>query len=129
MKILEKNAGLLTNSEVIEVLRARGADSDAPSSRARPSERNVLRYLEQHSAGALTREQLDAFRAALEPFGLSRTETLQVLNLAPTSVVEVHLIVDSAEERLGERITELLEVVAAHSSVARSKRAGGGEAG
>jgi hypothetical protein len=37
-----------------------------PSSRARPSERSVLRYLEQHSAGALTREQLDAFKAALE---------------------------------------------------------------
>ncbi|KAI8471906.1 MAG: HRDC-like protein [Monoraphidium minutum] len=129
MKILEKNAGLLTNSEVIEALKARGADSDAPSARARPSERMVLRYLEAHSAGALTREQLDAFKQALQPFGLSRTELLQVLNLAPASEVEVHLIIDNAEGRLGEeRIAALLEVIAAHAPAAAAKRAGGGQA-
>lgn len=49
-----------------QVLRGRGADSDAPSARARPSERVVLRYLEQHSAGSLDREAMAAFQAALE---------------------------------------------------------------
>jgi len=48
-----------------------------------------------------------------------------VLNLAPTTEVEVHLIVDNAEERLGEeRIAELLGVVAAHSPAARGKQQG-----
>jgi hypothetical protein len=65
----------------------------------------------------------------LQPFGLSRTETLQVLNLAPVSVVEVHLIVDGAEERLGDRIAQLLDAVAAHSPVAQRKRASVGETG
>jgi hypothetical protein len=32
----------------------------------------VLRYLEQHSAGALTREQLEAFKAALQARGPGR---------------------------------------------------------
>ncbi|KIZ01872.1 peptide-receptor component [Monoraphidium neglectum] len=100
---LEKNAGLLTNSEVIE----------------------VLRYLQAHSAGELTRQQLDAFKEALQPFGLSRTELLQVLNLAPTSEVELHLVVENAEGRLGEeRVAALLDVVAAHSPLAAQKRQG-----
>ena len=46
-----------------------------------------------------------------------------MLNLAPTTEVEVHLIVDSAEVRLGEgQISALLEVVAAHLPVAAAKR-------
>lgn len=62
-----------------------------------------------------------------QPFGLSRTELLQVLNLAPVSEVEVHLIVDNAEGRLGEeRIASLLNIVAEHSPVAARRRAGGG---
>jgi hypothetical protein len=65
-----------------------------------------------------------------QPFGLSRTEVLQVLNLAPTSEVEVHLVIDGAESRLGEeRIAELLDVVARHSPVAASKRAAAGMEG
>ncbi len=74
----------------------------------------------------MTLEQLDAFKQALQPFELSRTEMLQVLNLAPTNALEIHLIVANAEERLGDqRIAELLGVVAAHSPAARSKQQGG----
>ena len=65
-----------------------------------------------------------------QPFGLSRTELVQIMNLAPTSLVEVHLVVDNADERLGEeRMAQLLEVVAAHSPAARQKQqvADGGE--
>ena len=51
-----------------------------------------------------------------------------MLNLAPTSAVEVHLIVDNAESRLGEdRIALLIDVVAQHSMVAERRRAGGGQ--
>jgi hypothetical protein len=60
-----------------------------------------------------------------QPFGLSRTELLQVLNLAPTSEVELHLVVENAEGRLGEeRVAALLDVVAAHSPLAAQKRQG-----
>jgi len=50
-----------------------------------------------------------------QPFGLTRAEVLQVINLAPCSAVEVHLIVDECEERLSEeQVTQLLEVVSRH---------------
>lgn len=83
--------------------------------------------LQQHTFTDYKLDPLTVPACALvcQPFGLSRTETLQVLNLAPVSAVEVHLIVENAEGRLGEeRIAELLDVVAAHSPVAVQKRAG-----
>jgi hypothetical protein len=49
-----------------------------------------------------------------------------VLNLAPATEIEVHLIVEGAEERLGgEQIAALLQAVAAHSPAATAKRRGG----
>lgn len=48
----------------------------------------------------------------LQPFGLTRAELVQVLNLAPASAVEVHLIVEDCEERLDEaRVEALIAVV------------------
>lgn len=42
-----------------------------------------------------------------------RAEILQLINLVPTSAVEIHLIVESCEERLsGERVEELLGLIA-----------------
>ena len=46
---------------------------------------------------------------------------LQVINLAPTTEVELHLVIDNAEERLGARMAELLAVVAVHAPAARNK--------
>lgn len=50
-----------------------------------------------------------------QPFALTRAELLQVINLAPCSEVEVHLIVEECEERLTQQqVTQLMEVVAKH---------------
>ena len=38
---LQEQVGLLTNSEVLQVLKERGCDTNDPSSRALPSEREV----------------------------------------------------------------------------------------
>ena len=40
-------------------------------------------------------------------------EILQLINLVPSSAVEIHLIVESCEERLsGEKVEELLGLIA-----------------
>ena len=44
-----------------------------------------------------------------------------MINLAPTTEVELHLVIDNAEERLGARMAELLAVVAVHAPAARNK--------
>jgi hypothetical protein len=50
-----------------------------------------------------------------QPFKLTRAELVQVLNLAPASEVEVHLIVEECEDRLNEQqMDAFLQVVAKH---------------
>lgn len=47
----------------------------------------------------------------LAPFGLTKAEKLQVVNLAPTEAVELYVIVEELEDRLGDRMDQVLSVV------------------
>ncbi|KAG2340207.1 hypothetical protein BDR05DRAFT_938154 [Suillus weaverae] len=47
----------------------------------------------------------------LQPFGLSKAEKLQIVNLAPTEPVELYVIVEELEDRLGNRMDDLLVAV------------------
>ncbi|KAG1822690.1 RNA polymerase Rpb4-domain-containing protein [Suillus subaureus] len=47
----------------------------------------------------------------LQSFGLSKSEKLQIVNLAPTEPVELYVIVEELEDRLGDRMNDLLVVV------------------
>jgi DNA-directed RNA polymerase subunit F len=114
MKILQQNGGLLTNSEVLQVLVDRGCatGSMALNARSLASEKMVYAYLQQHSAGLRTQEELVVVQEALQQFDLTRIEVLQIINLVPKSVVEVHLIVESCEARLTEdQVEEVLRLV------------------
>ena len=54
-----------------------------------------------------------------QPFGLSRAEVVQIVNLVPTSPVEAHLIVSDVEARLpGGRVMELIAIVQRHLGAA-----------
>jgi len=47
----------------------------------------------------------------LAPFGLTKAEKLQVVNLSPVEPVELYVIVEELEDRLGNRMEEVLNVV------------------
>ncbi|TFK48772.1 hypothetical protein OE88DRAFT_1646877 [Heliocybe sulcata] len=49
----------------------------------------------------------------LEPYGFTKAEKLQIVNLAPTEAVELYVIVEELEDRLGERMEEVLSHVRA----------------
>jgi DNA-directed RNA polymerase subunit F len=60
---------------------------------------------------------------------LTRAELVQVINLAPASAVEVHLIVEDCEERLNEQqVEQLIAVVARHLKAEGDAAANGGDA-
>ncbi|TFK70533.1 hypothetical protein BDN72DRAFT_766293, partial [Pluteus cervinus] len=48
---------------------------------------------------------------ALAPYDLTKAEKLQVVNLAPTLPVELYVIVEEFEDRLGDRMEEILDHV------------------
>ena len=56
-----------------------------------PACAQAAEYLEKY-AGFLTAESATKLLADLEPFKLTTRERLQLLNLAPTSAIDVHLV-------------------------------------
>eukprot|EP00199_Chlamydomonas_sp_CCMP681_P004805 CAMPEP_0119106998 /NCGR_PEP_ID=MMETSP1180-20130426/7891_1 /TAXON_ID=3052 ORGANISM="Chlamydomonas cf sp, Strain CCMP681" /NCGR_SAMPLE_ID=MMETSP1180 /ASSEMBLY_ACC=CAM_ASM_000741 /LENGTH=111 /DNA_ID=CAMNT_0007092419 /DNA_START=73 /DNA_END=408 /DNA_ORIENTATION=- len=105
---------LITNSEVLQVLKDRGADLQL-GGRAVGSEKLAHAYLENNSAGIRHAAALREFIDMLKPFNLTRTEALSIINTCPTSMVEVFLLVDRCDTRLTEEQMEaILDLVAMH---------------
>lgn len=73
----------------------------------------VGHYLFHHSlARRQTEESIAAFLAGAEKYELTVAEQLQLINLCPTTLVEVYLSIDEAEHRLGEdSMAELLNLI------------------
>ncbi|XP_039682727.1 DNA-directed RNA polymerase III subunit RPC9 [Medicago truncatula] len=114
MKILEENAGALTNFEVLDFLRAKGASKD-PSrvlAKVAMSEYKVYDYLVKTPAGSQTRESVKEYFTAIKQHDLSEAEVLNVLNIRPASEVEIYHIIEDCEERFpDEEVTEIVEKV------------------
>ncbi|PIA45045.1 hypothetical protein AQUCO_01700536v1 [Aquilegia coerulea] len=115
MKILEVNAGPLTQFEVLDFLKSRGASSDptrviAPIA---PSEFQVYDYLIQKAACNQTRESVKEFLKRCEKFDLAKAEKLNIIDIRPSSVVEIDPIIEECEKRMrSEVVHELVEMIA-----------------
>ncbi|PSC75678.1 P-loop nucleoside triphosphate hydrolase superfamily [Micractinium conductrix] len=118
MKIVEENIGLLSNDEVLAVLKDREADKQPVISRATPSEIQAYTALLQSVGGSFKdREQLAAFIQAVEPYKVTKHEIVQLINHRPPSVVEIFLCVEDCEDRFTEQqIEDLLKLVHVHLS-------------
>uniref|UniRef100_A0A061RUZ3 DNA-directed RNA polymerase III subunit RPC9 n=1 Tax=Tetraselmis sp. GSL018 TaxID=582737 RepID=A0A061RUZ3_9CHLO len=108
MKVIDFNVGLVSNSEVLQVLEERGSNSLGDQASGLPSERKVHEYLRTHSAGNIPRDALMKFLEAVQEFKLSKTEILQIINLKPSTMVEMYLIIQDCDERLNEEALEKL---------------------
>lgn len=115
MKILEANAGPLTNFEVLEFLRSKDPEKD-PTPTMFPnfsSEHKVFEYLDKSSCKYLTREVIDEFLEECKRFKISKAEKLNLINIMPKSVPELYPILESCDDRVKSEEDEfLLEIVA-----------------
>ncbi|KAK4478123.1 hypothetical protein RD792_017402, partial [Penstemon davidsonii] len=104
------NAGALTNFEVLDLLRSRGAGRDPTRviASVSPSEFKVYDYLEQTPASKQTREIVHEFVEECKTYDLAKAEILNVINIRPASGVEVFTIIEECESRLDEEKTEEL---------------------
>lgn len=167
MKILDANAGLLTNYEVLsslkdsqmarynydvfkkEVRQYRATENKARHLKGKvffgmsPHEKElwlkskeagndlkkiksaehvcwvkdkVISYLSRFSPGQQTDQNVSDFLAAAAPYiavaKLGQGEILQLINLRPTSLVEIHRVIEECEERLTQdQVEELLKCI------------------
>ncbi|XP_074586138.1 uncharacterized protein LOC141841844 [Curcuma longa] len=102
MKVLQANAGALTNCEVLEFLRGRGATSDPMGSlgAVSPSECKVYDWLVQTAACNQTKESIDEFLNKTEKFKLAKAEKLNIINLRPSNPAIIDPMIEYGEKRL-----------------------------
>ena len=116
-----KNAELLTNYEVLQVLRynARYRGDQAQEEMSSPEvlaiEGEVKKFLEATPASTYTRQSISSLVEALKTFNLSKLEINQIVNTLPQYPVELYLIISNIDERFSEqKIQDLLSVIAAY---------------
>lgn len=116
MKVLNANVGLVSNPEVLQLLHERGCHL-GPVGNSLPAEQKTYAALSPFFPVIPTREQVQAFYDAVKPYKLDKASVLQLINLAPTSLVELFLVVPDCETRLTEtQQQELLDLTKQHLS-------------
>lgn len=141
MEVVNPRAALLSNPEVLQLLRELEADhlasqksalkvkkeeeqtgaqnpknpaqNDQISENLRTIEVEAIQYLTASYQPSLSLSEagVENLVKALAPFGLTKAEKLQIVNLVPTETVELYTIVEELEERLGGQIDTVLEVI------------------
>ncbi|XP_003551363.1 uncharacterized protein [Glycine max] len=92
MKILEGNAGALTNFEVLHFLRAKGASKDPTRVNAKVAqfEYKVYDYLVDTAASIQTRESINELLTSVKQHDLAKTEVLNILNIGLAADFELY---------------------------------------
>ncbi|KAG8093261.1 hypothetical protein GUJ93_ZPchr0012g20944 [Zizania palustris] len=94
MKIEKANAGFLTNFEVLDFLRSRGAKTDPMGclGAVAASECKVYEYLLKTPSCNQTRESIDEFVIRCESFKLTNADKLNVINWRPSSAADAYAV-------------------------------------
>ncbi|KAI0298127.1 RNA polymerase Rpb4-domain-containing protein [Multifurca ochricompacta] len=150
MEILNSRAALLSNYEVLQLLKELEADhiartrtaqrlkkeeEDAAAATGLPPppipdpllaisenlrtiEVEAIQYLtaDYQPTRVQTAQGVERLTKNLAPFGLTKAEKLQVVNLIPVEPVELYVIVEELEDRLRNCMEEVLNIV--RSSIA-----------
>jgi hypothetical protein len=104
----------MLNSEVMELLKEKGALSTDCFSTAATVEKQAAEYLSDvHCITKHDRTKSLALKAELEAKQLPSSEVFQIINLKPRSLVEVHLIIENMDERFGDSTDSLAEEILA----------------
>lgn len=117
MEIVNSNSSQLSNYEVLKHLQQLkdGRKKDKRQGQLATITYETLRYLENTPCNQQTPETITACLKALERFNLSKNEKLMIINLPPTTALEIQLMIEESEERLTEeQVNEILQIVAQH---------------
>jgi len=75
----------------------------------------TVKYLENTPCVRQTPEIIAKYMKEVEKFNLTKLEKLLLINLRPTTAVEIQLIIQDSEERLtDEQVEELISITVEH---------------
>ena len=121
MEVLNERAAMVSNYEVFTLLQEKLQADAAKTRHRKPQQENlatisyeVMKYLDKTHCKLQNETVIQDFLAQVAPFKLTKGEKLQLLNLRPTTPVEIQLIIEESEDRLrtDEELEQLLEIVA-----------------
>ncbi|KAL5477882.1 hypothetical protein EMCRGX_G024736 [Ephydatia muelleri] len=118
MEVINNNAATLSNFEVYNLLATsqhnyKGIKEATNAENVATITFETSEYLAKTPCVNQNPQVIEGFLKALAPYKLSSFEKLQLLNIRPTSLVELHLVIEDMDERLGEeRVGQLLDLVA-----------------
>ncbi|CAD6270090.1 unnamed protein product [Miscanthus lutarioriparius] len=122
MKIQKANAGILTNFEVLDFLRTRGAKVDPMGCLGLLLHQSVYEYLLKTPACNQTRESIYEFVKRSEGFMLAEADKLNVINWRPSSAADAYAMIEECGKRFSrdyrgeacdedKRVQEFLDMV------------------
>ncbi|TGZ54950.1 DNA-directed RNA polymerase III subunit RPC9-like [Temnothorax longispinosus] len=113
MKVIKGNWNtLLSNYEVLNILQNTKSYKKQMNQLATITYQTI-KYLEDTPCKKQNPEKIREFLKAMEPIKLTKAEKLTLLNLCPTTSVEIQLMVEESEERLSEEeVKTVLQIVA-----------------
>ncbi|XP_074099616.1 CGRP receptor component [Cotesia typhae] len=117
MEVVEENVAHLSNYEVLALLNERQANKKNKNHQPQATVFfSTIKYLNGTSCSTQTPEKIRNFMKAVQPFKLTKCEKLALLNLSPSTPLEMQLIVEASDDgRLSEaEIDSLLELVQIH---------------
>ena len=120
MEVLNERAAMVSNYEVLNLLQEKMKDDAGKKRHKKQRQENlatisyeVTKYLEKTPCKLQNEEVIRDFLVEVAPFNLTKGEKLQLLNLRPSTPVEIQLIIEESEERLktDEELEKLLAIV------------------
>ncbi|KAI8922791.1 HRDC-like protein [Entophlyctis helioformis] len=122
MDVVDHCSALLSNYEVLTLMKTNFAkhNSTAPRQSAfiqdlRTIEYEVIKYLEASPVAGQSPDQIQGALAELKSWKLTKAEKLMLINLRPTTRVEVSAVLEECETRLNDdELGQLLEILDRH---------------
>ncbi|XP_020295897.1 DNA-directed RNA polymerase III subunit RPC9 [Pseudomyrmex gracilis] len=115
MKVIKGNWNtLLSNYEVLDILQQNTKSyKKKKMNQLATITYQTIKYLEDTPCKKQTPDIINQFLRAMEPFKLTKAEKLALLNICPTTPLEIQLLIEEAEERLtDEEVETVLQIVA-----------------
>uniref|UniRef100_A0A7I4Y0Z4 DNA-directed RNA polymerase III subunit RPC9 n=1 Tax=Haemonchus contortus TaxID=6289 RepID=A0A7I4Y0Z4_HAECO len=118
MEVLNKQITLLTNYEVLDLLNKVKKEEDKKSKNDRSKHLATIlyettKYLKKTPAADQSVEAIEKLIVDVAPYKLTAAETLQLINLRPSTTTEIQLLIEESEERIKteEKLESLVNVV------------------